>query len=129
VNGWLNRLTWKRLSRRSDEDIEHTYRYGTLAGTAIRHGRFDDLGFQVADVEVIPDLTGAPEGMFIWFIFGTTEEADRAKRPDDAGRLIERARTELNAAGFPVEALPTVEFDSTSLPEIEAGGGRFYFFR
>jgi hypothetical protein len=100
-----------------------------LAVETLRDGVFDDLGYPVADVEVVPNLDGSPENMWAWLIFEDPEVAQTAGQPDSSVRLEERARVALASRGFPVDALPSFHLRYTSLPEIEAGGGRFSFFR
>jgi hypothetical protein len=52
-----------------------------------------------------------------------------AGRPDVSTGFEERARTVLAAQGFPDNAVSTFRLGYTSWTEIEAGGGRFYYFR
>jgi hypothetical protein len=125
----LNKRARKRLrqEREAAEAAEH-FRFGLLADDVLKRGSaFDDVGFTVADVEVMPHFDGRPEDMFAWLIFATREEAEAAKRA--TARLEARARALLAEGGFPAEALASFGLGYTSQPEIEAGGGRFYFFR
>jgi hypothetical protein len=105
------------------------WRFGLLAGRTLRDHAFDDLGYPIVDVEVIPPFDGSPEDMWVWLIFATPEMAASASEPDTSSILEERARELLAAREYPADALPSLRLRYTSSPEIEAGGGRFYFFR
>jgi hypothetical protein len=88
----------------------------------------DTCSVAFADYEVIPDFTGSPEGMFVWFICDT--RALKLQFRD--GALIscsDKLRSMAIAAGFPETAAASLMTDVTSKEDIEAGGGRFAFFR
>jgi hypothetical protein len=81
----------------------------------------------IIDNEIIPPFDGRSDDMFIWFI---------CERAADVS-LVEGQRLELQVAiqdrmtahGFPKLAVETLRSGVTSLEDVEAGGGRFYFFR
>lgn len=87
-----------------------------------------DLSVAFVDSEVIPPLDGSPEGIFVWFICAQRDEIDLFQE-----RCLERAtarlRSDLLDAGFPSSAAASLRTGVTSLEDIEAGGGRFYYFR
>ena len=76
----------------------------------------------------MPQLSGSPDDMFGWLIFASRAEATKAGSPRTADEILAKVRTALVDAGFP-EAIASFGIGFTSLPEIEADGGRFYFFR
>jgi hypothetical protein len=100
-----------------------------LVAEVLRRPLFADLGFEPVDVEVIPPLDGSPEDVFAWLIFESPDQAARAREPSTAAMLVERARNQIVLAGFPADAATSFGMDFTSTPDIEAGGGRFAFFR
>ena len=111
----------KRASR------EH-WHWGLLIGETLRTpGAFAPLGLQVVDVEVIPDFTGSPDRMSAWLIFDSPPEASAAQARTDEVRTF--AAGLLALAGYPDAAWRSFRIFYTSVPEIEAGGGRFRFFR
>jgi hypothetical protein len=105
------------------------WRFGTLAGQALRDHAFDDLGYPIVDVEVIPPFDASPADMWIWLIFETPEMAASAGESYTSAMLAERAKEVLVNRGYPANALSSLRLRYTSVPEIEAGGGRFSFFR
>ena len=106
--------------------INH-FRFGRLVAEALTAEAFKDSGHRVVDREVIPPFDGSPEDMWVCLISSTAEEAQAAR--EEAPALEERARAVLATRGYPAEALPSFRLYFTSVPEIEAGGGRFYYFR
>ncbi|MEU4476161.1 hypothetical protein [Micromonospora sp. NPDC023888] len=106
--------------------INH-FRIGRLVAEALTAEAFKDSGHHVVDLEVIPSFDGSSEEMRAWLIFSMVEEAQAAR--EEAPALEERARAVLAKRGYPAEALPSFRLYFTSVPEIEAGGGRFYYFR
>jgi hypothetical protein len=125
----LNKRARKRLrQQRESTEAAERFRFGLLAAAVLRRGdAFEDIGFTVADVEVIPHFDGRPEDMFAWLIFSNREEAEAAKLA--SAQLEVRARALLAEGGFPADALPSFGLGYTSEPEIEQGGGGFSFFR
>jgi hypothetical protein len=65
--------------------------------------------------------------MAAWLIFDSPSEASAAQARTDEVRGF--AAGLLALAGYPDEALGSFRIFYTSLPEIDAGGGRFGFFR
>ncbi|MFI6240033.1 hypothetical protein ACIBEF_09175 [Micromonospora sp. NPDC050795] len=106
--------------------INH-FRFGRLVAEALTAEAFKDSGHRIVDLEVIPSFDGSSDEMCSWLIFSTVEEAQAAR--EEAPALEERARAVLAQRGYPTEALPSFRLSFTSVPEIEAGGGRFYYFR
>ena len=127
----LNKRARKRIRQEKEAaQAAEDFRYGRLAAGALRApGAFGDIGDGLVDVEVIPDFTGRPEGMFAWLIFQTREQAHAAKDAAAAAAYQAHARQLLAGAGFPPAALPSFALGFTSESEIEEGGGRFHFFR
>ena len=86
------------------------------------------LSVPFTDYEVIPPFDGLPDNMFIWFICTTRSEAERFRRISlDAATA--RLKKDLIERGFPSAALDSLQSDCVSTEEIDAGGGRFYYFR
>lgn len=108
-------------------EIEHRYRYFTLAHDLLVAPAALGHEWSVVDVYPIGNLDGDPFGMSTWLIFATNDEAERARSHEV--ELTARARQVLAAGAFPGDALPTVVVRFTSEVEIEDGGGRFGFFR
>ena len=86
------------------------------------------LPVRFVDFEVLPPFDGAPDNIFVWFICGQRTEAEsfRCSCLDDATTLL---RAALLREAFPEGAASSLRTGVTSLEEIEAGGGRFYYFR
>lgn len=82
-------------------------------------------GFRFVDQEVIPNVDGSPNGIFAWFIC----EHYSAREKFELQAATEALRKKLRDAEIPLDALETLRTDVTSQTEIQAGGGRFYFFR
>ncbi|HET9305928.1 MAG TPA: hypothetical protein VFO46_07885 [Candidatus Sulfotelmatobacter sp.] len=82
-------------------------------------------GFHFLDQEVIPNFDGDPNGLVAWFI---CEDHDAKERFDLRG-ASEALKKKMRDAGFPPGAVETIRTGVTSQAEIQAGGGRFYFFR
>jgi hypothetical protein len=126
----MNKRARKRARQQQEaEEAEERFRFALLAGQVLRGGGLADLCGQVVDVEIIPQFNGDPENMFAWLIFATTEDAAAAMQPETKPKIEERVHALLSEDGFPVEAVASFRIGYTSLPEIEAGGGRFLFFR
>lgn len=125
-----NKRSRKRARQAEDADeARHRFRYASLASDALRKISLKELGLSVVDVEILPDLSGAPDGMCGYLIFESRAEVKRAQRPGAASTLESKVRSGLADAGFPSSAIASFEIRTTSLPDIEAGGGRFHFFR
>ena len=82
-------------------------------------------GFRFVDQEVLPNFDGSPKGIFAWFIC----EHHYAREKFDLQTATEALRNKLRDAEFPQGAVETLRTGVTSQTEIQAGGGRFYFFR
>lgn len=81
----------------------------------------------VVDCEIIPNFDGRPAEMVIWFICQRAIEVPLAEGQKD--QLQTEVQKRMIARGFPKRAVQTLLSAVTSLEDIEAGGGRFYFFR
>jgi len=121
----------ERKRQRQAEELkqaEETFKWPLLAKkTFAAPDAFKDLGVSIVDVELIPNFNGSPEGLFCWFILGTEREKLTAK--SRASEIEAEARRLLAQVGFPAVAIPSFKFGYTCQPEIDAGGGRFAFFR
>jgi hypothetical protein len=82
-------------------------------------------GLHFIDQEVIPNFEGDPNGLFAWFIC----EHHAAKERFDLQGASKALKNKMLDAGFPKGAAETVRTGVTSQTEIQAGGGRFNFFR
>jgi hypothetical protein len=125
-----NRRSRKR-ERQDEEAAGAKLRFAAplLAHATLAKLQLEKLGLAVQDVEIVPQLSGAPEDMFGWLIFATRRDADGARSPRAAEKILSKVRHDLAQAGFPAQAIATFQIGLTSTPEIEAGGGRFAFFR
>jgi hypothetical protein len=81
----------------------------------------------IVDREVVPHFDGRPDDMFIWFICERAVDV----APAEAQRLELQAAVQerMTAGGFPKQAVDSLRSGVTSLEDINAGGGRFYYFR
>ena len=84
-----------------------------------------DDGFPFVDQEVIPNFDETAHGISAWFICRDDNARERFALP----RATKALKNKLRSAGFPQDAVETLQTRVTSQTEIEAGGGRFYFFR
>jgi hypothetical protein len=82
----------------------------------------------VVDHELIASLAGSPDGMFVWCICRTDEEK-RLFQDTEQSRFLAALKKRMIEAGFPGSAVTSVQTRVVSQEEVEAGGGRFYFFR
>jgi len=64
----------------------------------------------------------------VWFICESVELKERF-RAEAFRAATERLRATLVDAGFPATSAESLRSDVTSREEIEAGGGKFHFFR
>jgi hypothetical protein len=119
----------RKRARQAEAAVEgqHRFRYGLMAVSTLKETSLESLGLAVADVEIKPQLSGEPDEMFGWLIFATEDEVKRARSV--APRIEARIKAALVASGFPPSAAASFEVGFTCFPEIEAGGGRFQFFR
>jgi hypothetical protein len=125
-----NKRSRKRTRQAKEaEQARHHFQYASLASATLKKISLDVVGVTIVDVEIVPQFSGAPDGMCGWLIFASRNEAKRARAPSTATKIESKARSALVEAGFPPSSVGSFEVRYTSLPEIEAGGGRFYFFR
>ena len=82
-------------------------------------------GFPFVDQEVLPPFNGSANGISAWFIC----EHYYARERFDLQAATEALKNKLQDSGFPREGVETLQTRITSKTEIEAGGGRFHFFR
>lgn len=102
---------------------EQRFKWGLLLIECMKKVRNEGLLF--LDQEVIPNFDGDPNGLFAWFI---CEDHDAKERFDLRG-ASEALKNKMRDAGFPQSAVEAIRTGVTSQAEIQAGGGRFYFFR
>ena len=81
----------------------------------------------VVDREIMPQFSGRPEDMFLWFICERGIDVPKLKSIE--GLLKSRIQGCMEIRGFPTSAVNSLQVGSTSLEDIEEGGGRFYYFR
>jgi hypothetical protein len=97
-------------------------------------GCFEDLRAElskhqppVVDSEIIPAFSGSPAAMVVWFICESAGDVQKLKSTEDL--LRSRIQARMETRGFPPSAVSSLRVASTSLEDIEKGGGRFYYFR
>ena len=91
--------------------------------------RFETLEPPVTYHTFFGDFSGGP-GMTIWFAFADRAAKERAQHSGVASQIRRETEEALVQHGYPAESLRSdLHLDFTSDEEIEAGGGRFYFFR
>ncbi|MGA8310190.1 MAG: hypothetical protein WB755_09190 [Terriglobales bacterium] len=81
-------------------------------------------GLPFVDEEVIPNFDGDPNGLAAWFICAQYS----AKEQFDLHASTEALKNKMRGAGFPQRSIETLRTRVTSQTDIQAGGGRFYFF-
>ena len=81
----------------------------------------------IVDKEVIPPFTGEPGDNWIHLICERADDVAAAKEREPVFR--EWLTGCLASRGYPANSLPSLKLSFTSLEDIEAGGGRFYYFR
>jgi hypothetical protein len=121
----------RKRARQAEEvgQARYRFRYALRAGAAIMGISLEEVGLTIVDVEILPQLSGDPDGMCGWLIFVSRAEATRARAPAKARKIESKVRAALVDDGFPTSSVGSFEVRYTSVPEIEAGGGRFAFFR
>ena len=87
-----------------------------------------DLEVSFVDFEVVPPLDGSPDGIFLWFICEKALDAKKFKR-EALRAATNKVRSRMIKCGFSPESAESLCSDVTSSQDIEAGGGRFSFFR
>jgi hypothetical protein len=81
----------------------------------------------VVDRENIPDFGGGKNALSIWLICSNSSEVSRLSVQHDELRTL--FVDAMSSRGFPKASCESLRVLFTSHEEIEAGGGRFYFFR
>src|SRR5450759_262719 len=111
----------KKRSRQAEEaeQARRRFRYGLLASSTFKGISLEELGLTVVDVEILPQLSGDPDGMCGWLIFASRAEAKRAHA--QSAKIGARVRAALVDDGFPSSSVGSFEIRYTSLPEIESG--------
>jgi hypothetical protein len=104
-------------------DSDQRFKWALLVLDCMKQLRAE--GFRFADQEVIPNFDGTPDGISAWFIC----EHNHAREQFDLQAATQALKTRLRSAGFPQDAVETLGTGVTSQTEVQAGGGRFYFFR
>jgi hypothetical protein len=104
-------------------DSKQQFRWGLLLIDCMKQLRAE--GLHIVDQEVIPSFDGEPNGLVAWFICEHTNAAEDF----DLHAMTEALRSKMQDAGFPQSAVETLRTSVTSQSEIQAGGGRFFFFR
>jgi hypothetical protein len=104
-------------------DSKQHFRWGLLLVDCMKQLRGEGLPF--VDEKVIPNFDGDPNGLAAWFIC----EHCTAKEQFDLHASTEELKNKMRGAGFPQRAMETLRTRVTSQADIQAGGGRFYFFR
>ena len=121
----------RKRARQAEAGAQARYRFRNAlqAGATVRSISLEELGLTIVDVEILPQFSGDPDGMCAWLIFASRAEARRARAPAKVPKIESKIRTALVDNGFPSSSVGSFEVRYTSVPEIEAGGGRFAFFR
>jgi len=102
---------------------DHIFKWASLVVLSMKELSAEGLPF--VDQEVIPNFDGTPNDISAWFIC----EHYYARERFDLQAATEALKNKLRETGFPQDALETLQTRMTSQTEIQAGGGRFYFFR
>jgi hypothetical protein len=109
------------MNTRTDSD--ERFKWRLLMLDCVSRLRAARLRF--VDEEVMGDFNGSPDKMSIWFIC----EHFYARERFDLQGATEALKSKMLDAGFPQSSIDTLRTRATSLAEINARGGRFYFFR
>jgi hypothetical protein len=120
---------WSNKLFRKKPDAEVHFRWGLLLIECLK-AILPLLPAEVeaVDYEVIPNFDGRADDLFVWFICSTKEAKGLFNR-DLRALALTLLHEEMARRGFPQNAVDTLKLDVTSKPDIEEGGGRFYFFR
>jgi hypothetical protein len=102
---------------------QQKFRWGMLVIDCMKQLRAEGLPF--VDQEVIPSFDGDPTRIVAWFICETYPAKERFDLQASTAALRDKMRD----AGFSQDAIETLRTSVTSQTEIQAGGGRFAFFR
>ena len=84
-------------------------------------------GLAVIDRELMVEFGGGPRLPGVWLILKTEAESNDAKPAIETFRA--QVRRMLAEGGYPPEHAAVADVEVTSLEEIEAGGGKFSYFR
>jgi hypothetical protein len=104
-------------------DSNQKFKWALLVVDCMKQLRAE--GFLFVDQEVVPNFDGTPNEMSAWFIC----EHYAAREKFDAEAATVALKDKLRSAGFPQGGVETLRTRVTSQTEIQAAGGRFYFFR
>jgi hypothetical protein len=111
------------------EKADEHFRWGTLVvGCARQLSQHLALPVPFVDVEVIPPFDGSPDGISVWFICARRVQTP-SFRTDSLAIATTELRKALLSAGLPATGAASLRTAVTSLEDIEAGGGRFAYFR
>ncbi len=110
-------------------ETDDFWRWGNLVVNCLKNFQ-EQQNFPVrfVDFEVMPHFDGSADDMWVWFICARSTETSPFRE-----RCLEEATNELRKRllqrEFPESAASSLGTDVTSSEEIEAGGGRFAYFR
>jgi len=90
-------------------------------------GEFTAMEPPILDREIIPDLAGSPNGLVLWLICAKSADVPRMSSRNNSLRCM--VIDAMARRGFAAEARDSLRLFFTSHEDIEAGGGRFFFFR
>jgi hypothetical protein len=109
-------------------NTKEDFHWGKLVVSCLRSQRETQVEAPAfVDFEVLPHFDGRPDDMFVWFFCALrTEVAPFRAR---LVRVTQDLREVLLKRDFPAQAAATLKIDVTSMEDIEAGGGRFAYFR
>ena len=109
---------------------EEHFTWGILVVDCLKTLREHNSLFSVPfiDHEVIPNFDGTPDEIEVWFICTTKRDSDRF-REECLVAATDALKAELTVREFPHQGIITLTTNCVSNEEIEAGGGRFYYFR
>lgn len=82
----------------------------------------------VVDHELLAPFTGVPDDLCVWLICRTKEERQLFSDTEQA-RFVSALKKKMLGAGLPESVVTSLATRVTSREEVEAGGGRFCFFR
>ncbi|WP_214108244.1 hypothetical protein [Acrocarpospora catenulata] len=126
----LNKRARKRLrQQREAEEAEIHFAHMIFLSEQLEADGFDGLELRPVDLQIIGPFDGSPDDVSVWLIFDTAEQAEQVRTPAVLAEYLDHARAVLRRAGYPQSGVDTLGMAATSLPEIEAGGGRFFYFR
>lgn len=125
---WVLFRRWRMARVMKEQDDDHWF-WGKQMIACL-----DDLKVEldrhqppVVDREIMPALDGTPDDMFVWFICEKAMDVETLKTAESPLKSLLKDR--MKERGFPGSSISSLRVGSTSLEDIENGGGRFYFFR